>query len=46
LVAGITTVAGLPPLVELDEQAVDIELSQLADVAGTQEMLLSLGVID
>jgi iron(III) transport system substrate-binding protein len=46
LVAGVTTVAGLPPLVELDEQAVDIELSQLADVAGTQEMLLSLGVID
>jgi len=46
LVAGVSTVAGLPPLVELDKQAVDIELSQLADVAGTQEMLLSLGVID
>jgi len=46
LVAGVTTLAGLPPLVELDEQAVDIELSQLADVAGTQEMLLSLGVIE
>jgi len=46
LVAGVTTVAGLPPLAELDKQAVEIELSQLADVAGTQEMLLSLGIIE
>jgi iron(III) transport system substrate-binding protein len=46
LVEGVTTVAGLPRLAELDEQAVDIDLSQLADVAGTQEMLLELGVID
>lgn len=46
LVEGVNTIAGLPPLAELDEQAVDINLSQLADLAGTQEMLLELGIID
>jgi iron(III) transport system substrate-binding protein len=46
LVDGVTTIDGLPPLVELDEMAVDIDLAQLADLAGTQQMLLELGVID
>jgi len=46
LVEGVTTADGLPPLAELDEVAVDIDLAQLADLAGTQEMLLDLGIID
>jgi iron(III) transport system substrate-binding protein len=46
LVDGVATVAGLPPLAELDEQAVDINLSQLSDLAGTQDMLLDLGIVD
>lgn len=46
LVEGVNTVAGLPSLAGLDSQAIDIDLSQLADLAGTQEMLLELGIID
>jgi iron(III) transport system substrate-binding protein len=46
LVEGVSTTAGLPPLAELDAIAVDIDLAQLADLAGTQQMLLDLGIID
>jgi iron(III) transport system substrate-binding protein len=46
LVEGVTTTNGLPPLAELDEVAVDIDLAQLADLAGTQAMLVDLGIID
>jgi iron(III) transport system substrate-binding protein len=46
LIGGVTLAEGLPPLAELDKQAVDIALGQLADLAGTQEMLLSLGIIE
>jgi iron(III) transport system substrate-binding protein len=46
LVEGVTTLDGLPPLAELDELAVDVDLAQLADLAGTQAMLLDLGIID
>ena len=46
VVEGVTTVSGLPALAELDELAIDIDLAQLADLAGTQEMLLELGIID
>jgi iron(III) transport system substrate-binding protein len=46
LVEGVSTAAGLPPLAELDEVALDIDLAQLADLAGTQAMLLDLGIID
>jgi iron(III) transport system substrate-binding protein len=46
LVEGVSTIAGLPPLAELDAVAVDIDLAQLADLAGTQAMLLDLGIID
>jgi len=42
----VTTANDLPPLAELDAVAVDIDLAQLADLAGTQEMLLDLGIID
>jgi len=46
LVEGVSTTAGLPPLAELDAVALDIDLAQLADLAGTQAMLLDLGIID
>jgi iron(III) transport system substrate-binding protein len=46
LVEGVNTVAELPPLADLDGQAIDIDLAQLADLAGTQEMLLEMGIID
>jgi len=46
VVEGVTTVAGLPPLTELDAMAIDIDLAQLSDLVGTQEMLLDLGIID
>ena len=46
VIEGVTTAPGLPPLAELDAQAADIELSQLADFQGTQAMLIELGIID
>lgn len=46
LVEGVATAPGLPPLAELDAQAAHIELGQLADFQGTQEMLIELGIID
>jgi len=46
LVDGVSSITGLPSLDELDEQAVDIDLSQLADLAGTQDLLLDLAIID
>jgi iron(III) transport system substrate-binding protein len=46
LIEGANTVSGLVPLAELDAQAANIDLSQLADLAGTQKMLLDLGIID
>ncbi|MCZ7668360.1 MAG: iron ABC transporter substrate-binding protein [Chloroflexi bacterium] len=46
LIEGVSTVAGLPPLAELDAVAAHISLSDLADLAGTQEMLLDLGIIE
>lgn len=35
-----------PTLAELDEQAIDISLADLADVEGTQNMLIELGIIE
>jgi iron(III) transport system substrate-binding protein len=46
LVEGVATAPGLPPLADLDAQAADIDLSQLADLQGTQDMLIDLGIID
>jgi len=46
VLAGIRTAKGLPTLAELDAQAIDIDLSQMADLSGTQDMLLELGIID
>jgi iron(III) transport system substrate-binding protein len=46
LIEGVRATDGLPPLAELDALAVDIDLSALADLAGTQDMLLDLGIIE
>jgi len=46
LLDGVSTVTGLIPLAELEGQAADIALTQLADLTGTQELLLDLGIID
>ncbi len=46
VIDGVSTVAGLPPLAELDALAAHIDLSELADLAGTQAMLLELGIIE
>jgi iron(III) transport system substrate-binding protein len=46
LVDGVATTPGLPPLAELDAQAAHLDLSQLADLQGTQDMLIDLGIID
>ncbi|MEM7112120.1 MAG: iron ABC transporter substrate-binding protein [Chloroflexota bacterium] len=44
--AGVETVASLPPLSELDAVAADIDLGSLSDLAGTQALLLDLGIIE
>lgn len=46
LVEGVNTPAGLPPLADLDALAVDVDLAQLSDLQGTQDMLIELGIID
>lgn len=46
LVEGVRTAPGLPPLAELDALAVDIPLSELADLQGTQELLLAVGAVE
>jgi iron(III) transport system substrate-binding protein len=43
---GITLPASLPPLADLDAQAADISLTDLADVQGTQDLLIDLGIIE
>lgn len=44
--ADVETVASLPPLSELDAMAMDIDLGSLSDLAGTQALLLDLGIIE
>lgn len=46
LVEGVQTVASLPSLAELDAVAVDIDLIDLADLAGTQALLTELGILE
>lgn len=46
VIDGIALPASLPPLNELDANAIDISLSDLSDLAGTQDMLLELGIIE
>ncbi|MBE2201771.1 MAG: iron ABC transporter substrate-binding protein [Anaerolinea sp.] len=46
VVAGANMVAGLPPLAELEAQAIDIPLTDLADLQKTQDLLLDVGAIE
>jgi iron(III) transport system substrate-binding protein len=46
VIADVATVEGLPPLADLDAIAANISLSDLADLEGTQELLLELGIIE
>ena len=46
VIDGVTLPASLPPLAELDAVAVDISLTDLADVQGTQDLLIELGIIE
>jgi iron(III) transport system substrate-binding protein len=43
---GVTVPASLPPLAELDALAADIPLIDLADMQGTQDLLIELGIIE
>ncbi len=46
VVEGIAIPELLVPLSELDAQAVEIDLADMADLQGTQDMLLELGIIE
>jgi iron(III) transport system substrate-binding protein len=46
VVDGIDIPASLPPLEELDAIAPDIALADLADLQGTQDLLIELGIIE
>lgn len=46
LIEGVSTVGGLQPLAELDAVAIDIDLNDLSDIAGTQDLLIDLGIIE
>ncbi len=46
LIEGVNTVSNLPPLAELDAVAIDMPLGDLADLQGTQDMLIDLGIIE
>jgi iron(III) transport system substrate-binding protein len=45
VIEGVSTEASLPPLAELDAQAIDINLSDLADLAGTAALLSEVGML-
>lgn len=46
VVEGVAVSSLLPAVDELDAQALDIPLADLADLQGTQDLLLELGIID
>lgn len=46
VIEGVAIAEGLQPLAELDAQALDISLTDLADLQGTQELLIELGIIE
>ncbi len=46
VVADVVVESSLPSLETIDAQALDISLADLADLAGTQDMLLELGIIE
>lgn len=45
VVEGVNPSLLLPPLEELDQQAVDVDLAQLADLQGTVQLLSDVGVL-
>jgi iron(III) transport system substrate-binding protein len=45
VVEGVATDPNLPPLAELDAQAVEVNLSDLADLAGTATLLSDVGML-
>jgi len=46
VIEGVAVSNMLPDAAELSSQAIDIPLADLADLQGTQDLLLDLGVID
>ena len=46
VIADVAVAPLLQPLAELEAQAADIPLADLADLQGTQDLLLELGIID
>ncbi len=46
VIEGVQTAGSLPPLDDLDAQALDIDLAELADLAGTQALLTELGILE
>lgn len=46
VIDGVALPASLPPLAELDAIAPDISLTELADLQGTQDLLIELGIIE
>jgi iron(III) transport system substrate-binding protein len=46
VIEGVSLPASLPPLNDLDAIAPDISLTELADLEGTQDMLIELGIIE
>ena len=46
VIEGVQTVTNLPSLEELDAAAIDIDLGDLSDLAGTQALLIDLGIIE
>lgn len=46
VVEGVAVSGGIPPLADLDSIALNISLADLADLAGTQDMLFDLGIIE
>lgn len=43
---GVNLPASLPPMSDLEAGAIDISLADLADLQGTQDMLIDLGIIE
>lgn len=43
---GVSLPASLPPMAELEAGAIDMPLANLADLQGTQDMLIDLGIIE
>lgn len=43
---GVRLAASLPPITDLEASAVQIDLADLADVQGTQDLLIDLGIIE